>query len=219
MDTDYGGFSEEVPSSDGREWEQVWREDRIDALLDQHDECTRGRNPRTPGRAEHERLRQDGRERDLIVQDLATFEQLLRSTSTAEIDTGAPLDEVVDALERIANAPIGRDFSTRFVSRVTFLTWTVEGAPTDVGPGEALLIPRGAVHHFDNTRDVDAKALAIVTPGILGPHFFREVAAILDAAANELSAGDGDDTVQGGGPPDLAAIAAVMGRHGLTAAP
>jgi quercetin dioxygenase-like cupin family protein len=85
------------------------------------------------------------------------------------------------------------------------LTWAVEGVPTDVGPGEALLIPRGAVHHFDNTGDVDAKALAIVTPGILGPDFFREVAAILDAA--------------GGGPPDLAAIAEVMRRHGLTPAP
>ena len=31
------------------------------------------------------------------------------------------------------------------------LTWTVEGTPTDVGPGEALCIPRGAVHHFDTT--------------------------------------------------------------------
>jgi quercetin dioxygenase-like cupin family protein len=85
------------------------------------------------------------------------------------------------------------------------LTWTVEGMPTDVGPGEAVFIPRGAVHHFDNTGDVDAKALAIVTPGILGPEFFGEVAAILDAAA--------------GGPPGLAAIAAVMRRHGLTPAP
>jgi Cupin domain len=83
--------------------------------------------------------------------------------------------------------------------------WTIEGTATDVGPGEALCIPRGTVHHFDNTRDVDARALAIVTPGILGPDFFREVAAILDAAD--------------GGPPDLAAIAAVMGRHGLTPAP
>ena len=85
------------------------------------------------------------------------------------------------------------------------LSWTIEDATTDVGPSEALVIPRGAVHHFDNTRDVEAKALAIVTPGILGPDFFREVAAILDAAA--------------GGPPDLAAVAAVMRRHGLTPAP
>ena len=85
------------------------------------------------------------------------------------------------------------------------LTWTIEGMPTDVGPGEALVIPRGAVHQFDNTHDIDAKALAIVTPGILGPGYFREVAAIVDAAA--------------GGPPDLAAIGAVMRRHGLTPAP
>jgi quercetin dioxygenase-like cupin family protein len=85
------------------------------------------------------------------------------------------------------------------------LTWTIEGSPTDVGPGEALFIPRGAVHHFDNSHDIDAKALAVVTPGILGADFFREVAAILDAAA--------------GGPPDLAAVAAVMRRHGLTPAP
>jgi quercetin dioxygenase-like cupin family protein len=85
------------------------------------------------------------------------------------------------------------------------LTWTIDGTPTDVGPGEALFIPRGAVHHFDNTRDHDAKGLAVVTPGILGPDFFREVAAIVDAAA--------------GGPPDLAAIGAVMRRHGLTPAP
>ena len=85
------------------------------------------------------------------------------------------------------------------------LAWTLEGKQTELGAGEALFIPRGAVHHFDNTRDVEAKALAIVTPGILGPDFFREVAAILDAAA--------------GGPPDLAAVAAVMRRHGLTPAP
>src|SRR3954447_17174114 len=85
------------------------------------------------------------------------------------------------------------------------LTRTVEGTPAEVGPGEALFIPRGAVHRFDNNGDVDAKALAIVTPGAIGPDFFREVAAILDDAA--------------GGPPDLAALGAVMLSHGLTPAP
>ena len=84
------------------------------------------------------------------------------------------------------------------------LTWTIAGAPIDVGPGEALCIPRGAVHRFDNTRDVDARALAIVTPGILGPDYFREIATILDAAA--------------GGPPDFAALGAAMRGHGLTPA-
>jgi quercetin dioxygenase-like cupin family protein len=84
------------------------------------------------------------------------------------------------------------------------LTWTLAGTPIDVGPREALCIPRGVVHRFDNLGEVDARALAIVTPGILGPDYFRDVAAILDAAA--------------GGPPDFAAIGAVMLRHGLTPA-
>jgi len=85
------------------------------------------------------------------------------------------------------------------------LAWTIEGTPADVGPGDALCIPRGAVHRFDNVGDVDATALAIVTPGIFGPDYFREVAEIVAATA--------------GGPPDLAAIAAVMRRHGLTPVP
>jgi quercetin dioxygenase-like cupin family protein len=84
------------------------------------------------------------------------------------------------------------------------LTWTIDGKPTEIGPGEAVCIRRGAVHHFDNTGDRDATALAIVTPGVLGPDYFRELAAIVQAAA--------------GGPPDLGAIAAVMRRHGLTPA-
>jgi len=85
------------------------------------------------------------------------------------------------------------------------LTWTIEGAATDVGPGEVVCIPRGAVHSFDNSGEVDAKALAIVTPGVLGPEYFRQVAAVLESAV--------------GGPPDMAAIADVMRRHGLTPAP
>jgi quercetin dioxygenase-like cupin family protein len=84
------------------------------------------------------------------------------------------------------------------------LTWTLADARTDVGPGEALLIPRGVVHQFVNEGGVDAKALSIVTPGILGPDYFREAAAVLDAA--------------GDGPPDLASLGAVMRRHGVTPA-
>jgi quercetin dioxygenase-like cupin family protein len=84
-------------------------------------------------------------------------------------------------------------------------TWTVEDAAVEVAPGGALCIPRGAVHHFDNRGDLDAKALAIVTPGVLGPDYFREVAAVFADS--------------GAGPPDLARIGEVMRRHGLTPAP
>ena len=79
------------------------------------------------------------------------------------------------------------------------------GSQTDVGPAEVLCIPRGVIHRFDNDHGVDAKMLAIVTPGILGPDFFREMAAVFRFAA--------------GGPPNPAALAEVMRRHGLTPAP
>jgi quercetin dioxygenase-like cupin family protein len=85
------------------------------------------------------------------------------------------------------------------------LTWTVDGHKSDVGPHELLCIPRGAVHRFDNNYSVDAKMLAIVTPGILRPDYFREIAAVVKVSA--------------GGPPDPAAIAEVMRRHGLTPIP
>ncbi len=84
------------------------------------------------------------------------------------------------------------------------LTWTIAGKSVDVGPGEVVCIPRGEVHQFDNRYESDARALAVVTPGILGPNYFQEVAAVLDAAA--------------GGPPDFDALGAVMRRHGLTPA-
>ena len=51
----------------------------------------------------------------------------------------------------------------------------------------------------------NAKMFAIVTPGILGPAYFREIAAVVKAAVD--------------GPPDPAALAGVMRRHGLTPAP
>jgi len=84
------------------------------------------------------------------------------------------------------------------------LTFTVEGKATEIRPGEVLSIARGAVHRFDNFHPADAKALAVITPALLGPDYFREIAAILSASA--------------GGPPDFAAIGAVMKRHGLTPA-
>ena len=85
------------------------------------------------------------------------------------------------------------------------LSWTLDGEQTDVGPGEVLCIRRGVVHRFDNDHEVEAKMLAIITPGILGPEYFREMAAVLEGAA--------------GGPPDPAALAEVMRRHGLSPAP
>ncbi|MHB8730657.1 MAG: cupin domain-containing protein [bacterium] len=85
------------------------------------------------------------------------------------------------------------------------LTFTVDGRRNDVAVGQSLCIPRGAVHRFDNYGDEEARILSVISPGVLGPEYFREAAAVINAAA--------------GGPPDLAKMAEVMRRHGLTPAP
>ena len=84
-------------------------------------------------------------------------------------------------------------------------TWRVDGQTLDIRPGEAICIPRGAVHGFDNNGSEDAKFLAVATPGLMTPNYFREIHEVL--ASNP------------GGPPDLAKLAEVMRRHGLTPAP
>src|SRR5207253_9924494 len=63
------------------------------------------------------------------------------------------------------------------------LTWTVDGTPIEVGPGQALCIPRGAVHRFDNLGNEDVKQLDVICPAIMGPAYFREAAEVIDAAA------------------------------------
>ena len=82
------------------------------------------------------------------------------------------------------------------------MTFTVNGEPVELGPGDSCFIPRGAVHGFNNLKQGTARALAVVTPALIGPEFFREVGDIVNA----------------GGPTDLAKIGAVMTRHGLVPA-
>ncbi|MCM4173005.1 hypothetical protein DHD32_16070 [Arenibacter sp. TNZ] len=52
---------------------------------------------------------------------------------------------------------------------------------------------------FNNFRNENSKALAVITPALLGPNFFEECAQIVNA----------------GGPPDIEKLKMVMKRHGL----
>jgi quercetin dioxygenase-like cupin family protein len=83
-------------------------------------------------------------------------------------------------------------------------TFTVDGETIEIGPSDAVCVPRGAIHGFANHASADAKFLAIATPGVFGPAYFREINEVLAASA--------------AGPPDLAAVGQVMLRHGLTPA-
>ena len=84
------------------------------------------------------------------------------------------------------------------------VTWTIDGKPFEVGPGQVVCIPRGAVHRFENLGTEDALQLTIITPPIMGPAYFRDVLELMKAA--------------GSGPPDKDKMVAIFRRHGMTVA-
>ncbi|MDR6845959.1 cupin domain-containing protein [Flavobacterium granuli] len=79
------------------------------------------------------------------------------------------------------------------------MTFTVGEKVIDLEVGQSLFIPRGVVHGFNNLNSQTAKALATITPGLLGPEYFKDVAEIVNA----------------GGPPDIEKMKLVFKKHGL----
>ena len=77
-------------------------------------------------------------------------------------------------------------------------TWRVDGQDIVLEPGQSIFIKRGIVHAFRNDTQEAASCLCILTPGVLGPGYFREIAAVL-----------------AGGAPDPAKMKEIMLRHGL----
>jgi quercetin dioxygenase-like cupin family protein len=132
----------------------------------------------------------------------------VRFLLTGENSTGsiAAFELVVPGAQRLPVAAHSHDHYEETIYGIDgVLTWTVDGKQIDVGPGQALCIPRGAIHRFDNNGIRDVKALCFITPAAIGPQYFRESAEVINAAA--------------GGPPDRAKMAEIMRRHGLTPAP
>ena len=79
------------------------------------------------------------------------------------------------------------------------MTWVLDDQKVRVGPGDVLFIPRGHVHHFANLEVQHARELSVITPGLLGPDYFRQIGEVINA----------------GGPPNVERIMEVMRRHGL----
>ena len=78
------------------------------------------------------------------------------------------------------------------------LRYTVGAETRDLTPGQSMRTPKGTVHGFSNPFDLPARALIVLSPDI-GAQYFKDIAAVVSA----------------GGPPDKAALAAVMSRYGL----
>ena len=78
------------------------------------------------------------------------------------------------------------------------LRYSVGAETRDLTPGQTMRTPKGSVHGFSNPFGSVARALITLAPDI-GARYFEDVAAVVDA----------------GGPPDKAALVAVMSRYGL----
>lgn len=81
------------------------------------------------------------------------------------------------------------------------LRYSVNAETRDLTPGQTMRTPKGAVHGFSNPFDTVARALITLAPDI-GAKYFEDVASVINAA----------------GPPDKAALVAVMRRYGLVPA-
>jgi quercetin dioxygenase-like cupin family protein len=58
-------------------------------------------------------------------------------------------------------------------------TWRVAGRTLEIRPGETVCISRGTIHGFENHGTEDAVFLAISSPGVMTPDYFREVHDVL----------------------------------------
>jgi quercetin dioxygenase-like cupin family protein len=120
-------------------------------------------------------------------------------------ETGGSLDMfemTVPPQARVPAPHYHRDWEETVYGLSGRLTFTIDGTPVEIGPGDHAFIPRGVVHGFRNHGSEPATCLSVLTPGVLGPEYFRELAALV-----------------AGGPPDPAALNEVMARYGLVPVP
>ena len=116
-------------------------------------------------------------------------------------DTAGSLDLFEMTLQPNARMPIPH-YHDRWDETIYGLsgisTWRIDGTDIDVGPGETAYIRRGVVHGFSNRSPRTATCLCILSPGVLGQKYFKEMATLLSA-----------------GTPDPAKMKETMLRYGL----
>ena len=120
-------------------------------------------------------------------------------------ETGGSLDLFEMVLQPNARMPVPHHHETwdeTVYGLAGVSTWRVDGRDVEVGPGQTVFIRRGVVHGFANPSGEPATCLCLLTPGVLGPGYFREIAALA-----------------AGGAPDPVRMRETMLRHGLVPAP
>ena len=101
-------------------------------------------------------------------------------------ETGSSLDLFEMTLQPKARMPVPHyheSWDEAVYGLAGTTTYRVGDATVELLPVASLFIGRGVVHGFDNRSDAPAKSLIVLTPGVLGPAYFREVAALAAAGA------------------------------------
>jgi quercetin dioxygenase-like cupin family protein len=111
-------------------------------------------------------------------------------------------DMTVPPQAKVPAAHYHRDFEEVWYGLGGTLTVTLDGVAHQLTSGDALFVPRGVVHRFDNLGAGEARALITLTPAVAGKRYFEEIAAVVNV----------------GGPPDMAKVKAVMDKYGLIVA-
>jgi quercetin dioxygenase-like cupin family protein len=120
-------------------------------------------------------------------------------------ETGGGVDMFEMTLQPNARMPIPHyheSWDETIYGLTDTTSWRIDGKDVDVGPGETVFIKRGIVHDFTNRTVEPATALCTLSPGVLGPQYFKDMAGLLAAGA-----------------PDPAKMKETMLRYGLVPAP
>lgn len=120
--------------------------------------------------------------------------------SRHETDGALDLFELTVPSHAYLDVPhLHRDYDETIIGINGIATWTLDGAKFQVGPGQQLHIPRGTPHTYSNHHPGASRMMCLLTPGLVGPEYFLELAAILSTD----------------GPPDIASLGNVMTRYGV----
>jgi quercetin dioxygenase-like cupin family protein len=142
---------------------------------------------------------------ETTMSDIINFGALALRFLHSKDDTGGSVDIFEMTLQPNARMPIPH-YHDRWDETIYGLsgvsTWTIDGRQNDLAPGESVLIKRGIVHGFNNRSTGPATCLCILSPGVLGPQYFSEMATLLSSGA-----------------PDPVQMKATMLRYGLIPAP
>jgi quercetin dioxygenase-like cupin family protein len=105
----------------------------------------------------------------------------------------------IPPLARVPIPHIHRKYDETIFGVNGTVIWTLHDQATEVRRGITLFIPRGTPHFYANRTHKTARILCLQTPGVMGPEYYLEIAALYRNSPH----------------PNVAGIAAIMSRYGV----